>query len=294
MFERLILAHVPALARLLRQARAVPDHHLDEVVRQLQPRLSPRQTASVIDPAQRDDERDPRRQQQDVEPTARARPQDPGPERQLDRRDQPEQSAAERQRLDGVALEDTPEEVADALVPNLLRLKLERALKQTLLDEPARADGEEPRRPRLDQAQRYRRQEQQHPRREQPAVGAAAERRLPDDPPRKEPQRVLRDVRDEEECEPRREPRLPRAPPEGSGGRVAQAPTLGDPLRPEPLLQDRGPRARAPTLRHAYLFEQPPDLFGQRLLRRAAQRRAQLIRPHAPYGEVGAGERGRT
>ena len=121
--QGLILAVVPALAPLLRQARAMAHHAFDQVMRQRQPCLGPVATLPQVPPAEEEGHGHPHEQEKGVPAAPRARMQDRGGDEQLHPRHQPEQPAAQGERFHRLGLDDAPEELAGALMADLLRLK---------------------------------------------------------------------------------------------------------------------------------------------------------------------------
>ena len=121
--QGLILAVMPALAPLLRQARAVAHQAFHQVMRQRQPFPGPVAALPPVPPAEEQGHGHPREQEEGVPAAPRARMQDRGGDEQLHPRHEPEQPAAQGERFHRLGLEDTPEELTGALMAHLLRRK---------------------------------------------------------------------------------------------------------------------------------------------------------------------------
>jgi hypothetical protein len=98
--ERAVLVVVPRLRGLLRDARAVADEPLDEVVRHSHARGGPRAAAARVADGQRTTERRPEHQHEHREQAARARREDHARDDEVDAREQRREAAAERERLE--------------------------------------------------------------------------------------------------------------------------------------------------------------------------------------------------
>ena len=110
--QGLILAVVPALARLLGQARAVAHQPFDQVVRQRQPSLGPVAALPVVPPAEEEGHGHPGEQEEGVRPAPRAQVEDRGGDEELHPRHEPEKPAAQGERFHRFGLDDAPEELA--------------------------------------------------------------------------------------------------------------------------------------------------------------------------------------
>jgi hypothetical protein len=285
--ERPVLRLVPARGVLLHLPRAVAHHPLHEVVGQLETGARPAPAVAEIAAGEEHGERHPDREQERVEPAARAEADHHRRHDQLDRRDQREEAAAEGERLHGLGLEHAPEELPHPLVADLLGLETERAVEEPAAEEAARPDREASLPPRRDEPEGHDRQEEKRPGDEPAAVEPAAERGTTDDPPREEPEEVFGRVCRPEAEQPLRKTRPGELPREARSGWQAEQPAPADAGRAEPLAEDRRARPRPAARGDLGRGEERLHLGEERRLERVAERPAHHLGIERVGAEVG-------
>jgi hypothetical protein len=183
----------------LRDARAVADHSLGEAVREGEPVVGPGLAGAQVAVREHRSERRPPGERQRRDPPPRAHRQDSARRDQIDDCERRSEPARDRQRLKRVRLEDAAQELPCALAAHLFGRELEDAVKEPALEERGAFDGDFSLRAQLHESERNLRHEEGRPGKEPPSVEAPAERALADAPPRRKAERVLAEVRGDED-----------------------------------------------------------------------------------------------
>ncbi len=219
---------------------------------------------------------------------AGAEREDHGGEHELDRGDEREQAAAERQRLHRLGLDHAPEQLADSFAPHLLGRQPQGADEQPTLEQRAATERERALQPGHEQLQRHQREQQQRPGEQPAAVEPAGERRLAHHPPGEQEEQVLQRVRGDEAAQPRGEAGAAELAGERALRPRPQQPAAGERLRAEPLREQRVACALAAARRQVGFSEQPVDFRQQRRRERCAKTRRERRRRQPPHAEVGS------
>src|SRR5206468_11423882 len=96
-------------------------------------------------------------------PSPRPASQDYHSKPQFDDRHKAEKTAMQRQGFHGIRLQDAPKELTDALVADVVRLELERASQEPLLEQPSRPNGKQTLQPGREQEAGNQSKQEQRP-----------------------------------------------------------------------------------------------------------------------------------
>ncbi len=140
-------------------------------------------------------------------PAAGARAQHHRCQHQFDHRYQRHEPAAQRQRLQRFRLDHPSQQLACALMANLVRLQAQRAAQQPFLQDSAGGDRDQSLQPGDEAADGNQRQQQQGPRQQQAAIEAPFESAHADNEPRRQPEHVLNQMCAGQHGKPPRNPR---------------------------------------------------------------------------------------
>jgi hypothetical protein len=284
--QRLVLVVVAPARALLRQPRAVADHALDQLVRQVQPHHRPAPQAADVAPRQPAGPCAPHGQRRQLRQRRRAERQHPGREGQLDQRHPHREAAVEDQRFQCLRFDHAAQQVADAELAHQLDVQPQRTGQQARLQHPAGAEREGRLQPAAGQPQRDHRGQQQQPGGQPAEIEPAGQRGMADQAPAGDLQRVEAGEHRQRCGRAVQQAGLGQLLPEAGGGRQTQHPARPDAFAGQALAQHRGAHLVAPLRRHARGFEQARDLGMVRRLSLPAHRVAQRVQADALWPQV--------
>src|SRR6185369_7109824 len=167
-----------------------------------------------------------------------------GREGEVDRRADEEESAGERQRLEGLRLEDASEERARSLAADVLGVEARRAAQEAAFQERAEDEREIRLQPALEPAQRQPAREAQDPGRDPRRVEATLESAAAERDPGREARGAREEARGDDRDELPPEALAPSLLEERPSGREADEPRAADRDAAEVPEEQRRPRPR--------------------------------------------------
>ena len=281
-----VLVLVPLFGSELGQPRAVADHALEHVVRDPEPGLRPVLPRAEVAPGENERRAAHQHERGRVHEPRRSGGEDTREDQELEDRGRRGESAAHRERLDGLRLEHSREVSPDSVLPRLVRIEAHRSHEQSALQEASRGDRHAALVPRREHPHRNHRREQEPPGEKPTPVDPPLQSGAADEPPRDEEEPVVQEKRPDEDGDELRQPRL--------AHRVGQRGSRTGPQAPEAPVHDvvemirDQVRARPPGRVDPHRLEEPIDLGSGRSTRVAGDRGGDLRSRQAARASVGA------